>query len=81
MADEYADAELQRILAEDAHIAELGIEVIPRGDYVVLRGQVATEERRAAIEQRAVTQMPQCRVVNEIVVLPADPPPRMEQLP
>jgi hypothetical protein len=80
MADEYADADLQRTLAEDAQIAELGIEVIPRGDYVVLRGHVATDERRAAIEQRAAEQMPQCRVVNEIVVLPCDAPPRTEQL-
>jgi BON domain len=80
MADEYADADLQRALAEDAHIAELGVEVIPRGDYVVLRGYVESDERREAIERRASAQMPNCRVVNEIVVLPADPPPRTEQL-
>jgi hypothetical protein len=81
MRDEYADADLQRALAEDAQIAEQGIEVIPRGDYVVLRGHVESEERRAAIERRAAADMPDCRVVNEIAVLPADPPPRTERLP
>jgi hypothetical protein len=87
MTDEYTDAALQRSLAEDSRIAELGIEVTRKGDVIVLCGQVESRERRDAIERRVIeylgAQSPEspCRLVNELIVVTADPPTQAEDLP
>lgn len=80
MSDEYADAKLRRAMAEEVEIAELGIEIVPHGDWVALHGQVETPQRREAIERRVAQQLPGCRVLNEIVVLRAEAPGRPEEL-
>jgi hypothetical protein len=81
MADDYVDAEVRRVLAEDAGIAELGIEVIAHADRIVLRGQVESPERRDAIGRRVAGYLPDHRVHNDIVVIETDPPDHAEELP
>jgi osmotically-inducible protein OsmY len=81
MTDEYADAQLQRAISEDAGIAELGIDIVTRGDCVVLNGHVESPERREAIERLVTEHLPGLRLLNEIVVLKAEPPGRAEELP
>lgn len=80
VSDPYADAELQRALAEDVRVAELGIDIVTHADCVVLRGQVETQQRRAEIERQVMLRMPQRRVVNEIVVVEVHPPASAEEL-
>ena len=81
MADDYVDAEVQRVLAEDPRIAELGIEVIARANHIVLRGQVESEERRDAIAREVAERLRNHRIHNEIGVIGTDPPDRAEELP
>lgn len=81
MTDEYADAALRRLLAEDAAIAELGIDVDSHGERIVLRGYVESEQRREEIARRVCDLMPGRLVHNEIVVISAGPPSGPEALP
>lgn len=85
MPDDYVDAEVHRVLAEDGRIAEQGIEVIAQADHIVLRGHVESEERRDAIARRVAehlqSRVHHPRVHNEIVVTETDPPDHAEELP
>ncbi|WP_373314328.1 BON domain-containing protein [Catellatospora coxensis] len=77
VVDEYADAEVHRMLTEDGTICEQGIEVIRRDGAVLLRGQVETAHRRDAIGERVAAMFPDKHVCNDIVVTavaePAEP--------
>jgi osmotically-inducible protein OsmY len=77
---DYADASVQRALAEDDGIAELGIDLESRAGTEVLTGQVESQERRAEIEARVRRMMPDRHLVNEIVVAGTTPPPGSEEL-
>ncbi|WP_407924588.1 BON domain-containing protein [Catellatospora vulcania] len=68
VVDEYADAEVHRMLTEDGTICEQGIEVIRRDGAVLLRGQVETAHRRDAIGERVAAMFPDKTVCNDIVV-------------
>jgi osmotically-inducible protein OsmY len=81
MTTEYTDAELQRILAEDATIAELGIDVSTRSGSIVLSGQVESAERCRLIAERAAERFGSDRMINEIVVVPTDLPTGAEEVP
>jgi len=74
-------AQLQRAIAEDARIAELGIDIVTRGDCIVLNGHVESAERREAIERRVTELLPDHRLLNEIAVLKAEAPGPAEELP
>jgi osmotically-inducible protein OsmY len=78
---EYTDADLHRLLAEDPTIAELGIDVFIRGGSIVLSGHVESAERGRLIAERAAEQFGPHRVVNEIMVVPTDPPSGAEEVP
>jgi hypothetical protein len=82
----YNDANLQRLLAEDIEIAELGIEIRRRGGALVLCGQVESGHRKDAIERRIAEHLDgqadrTYQLVNEIVVTAVDAPVRAEELP
>lgn len=78
--DEYAEASAQRDLAEDAGIAEQGIEIVRRDGCVVLRGLVESEQRRAAIAQKVASHFPQHELRNDIAVVRAGRPGEAEEL-
>ena len=72
MEREYLVAHLREQLAREA--GELGIEVVLVEDRIVLRGVVATAERRALAERIADSMRNGHTVVNEIrVLLPLEP--------
>jgi hypothetical protein len=79
-AGAYADAALQRLLAEDDGIAELGIDIVMQGDVVVLRGTVESEQRREEITRRVAEHLPECQIRDDIAVAPAQPPAGPEVL-
>jgi hypothetical protein len=72
--DPQVEGDIQHLLAEDADIAELGIEAISDGDVVVLRGQVTTADRRDRIVARVAEAVPGRRVRSEITVPSAAAP-------
>ena len=80
MPNRCSDAEIQRMLAEDAAIAELGIEVFCNDQAVVLRGDVQSAERRDAIANAVAGHFPGLAVHNDICVLPAHAPTAPEAL-
>lgn len=66
--DPYAGAHLEQALAEDPETAELGVRVIVDGQRLVLRGEVATSERRDHLAEVARRLEPAGEVVNEVTV-------------
>jgi osmotically-inducible protein OsmY len=52
----YLTERIREVLAHDPRVAELGIAVSVAGDQVLVTGNVATDERRQAVEE-VVTPM------------------------
>lgn len=78
LVDEYSDATVHRMLAEDGTICEQGIEVVRRDGAVLLRGQVESAARREAIGARVAELFPDKHVHNDIVVTAVAGPPEPE---
>jgi hypothetical protein len=74
----YLPAHIQEALASRAH--ELGIRVDVRGDVVHLRGEVATEERRRAVEEAARGAAEGLEICNELHVVAVPEPEGEERL-
>lgn len=80
MTEDYTDALVQRALAEDDAIAELGIDVVDQDDCLVLSGHVESEQRRDDVRRRVAELCPDRRIVNEIVVVAAAGPVEPEEI-
>jgi hypothetical protein len=72
--DTYVAGQLERALHADPRTHELGIRVEVDDDDVVLRGQVASDERRRLVAQVATEQAPLLTVRNEVSVTDVPPP-------
>jgi hypothetical protein len=72
------EGRIQRLLAQDAEIAELGIDATRDGDEVVLRGQVNGASRRdlivVRVQELVADLAPGTRVRSEITVVDAAAP-------
>jgi osmotically-inducible protein OsmY len=83
MTDEspqYRVAHIRRALAEDPRTTEMGVRVNVRGDQVHLSGEVATEQRRAELEQVLTEIAPEMSVSNVVRVADTREPGRREEL-
>jgi osmotically-inducible protein OsmY len=83
MSDEspqYRVAHIRRALAEDPRTAEMGVRVNVRGDQVHLSGEVATEQRRADLEEVLAEVAPEVTVSNDVRVADTREPSRREEL-
>ena len=78
--DPHLEGEIQRLLAEDADIAELGIDAVRQGASVVLRGCVSTAERRALIVDRVRAAFPDLDVRDRIAIAGTDAPDGAEEV-
>jgi hypothetical protein len=78
--DAYVAGQVERALHGDPRTHELGVRVEADGDDIVLRGQVASEERRRRVAQVAAEQAPGLTVRNEVSVTEVLPPERPEVL-
>lgn len=78
--DEYAEAALQRCLAEAEDVAEQGIEVTRREGVVVVEGEVESEARRDAILRCVSNSFPGKEVRCEIVLIPVGAPAEAEDV-
>lgn len=72
--DIYVAGQVERALHGDPRTHELGIRVKVDGDAVVLRGQVASEERRRLAAKVAGEQATGLSIRNEISVTEVLPP-------
>jgi hypothetical protein len=70
----YAVAHLREKLAEDPRTNELDIGIHLEGNTLVLRGEVAAPERKAAVEAVARELFPDCQIQNQLRLISiADP--------
>lgn len=79
--DTYVAGQVERALHGDPRTHELGIRVEVDGDDIVLRGEVASEERRRLAAQVAAEQAPGLSIRNETSVTRVLPPRTPEMLP
>ena len=77
----YLVERIREALAHDASVAELGIGVTVAGDYILLTGDVATHERKAAATE-VVEKLAEGRTVhNSLTVTVADETDARESIP
>ena len=79
-APHYVAGRIERALAEDPRTHELGIRADVRGDVVILRGEVAGEQRRALVADVVSETAPDLVIRNEVSVAEVHPPGREERL-
>lgn len=78
--DEYAEANLQRALAEADGVAEQGIDVIRRDGLIVVTGEVESPARRDAILRRVSEAFPGKQVRCEVALIPVGKPSDAEDV-
>ena len=64
----YRAQHLKDALVADARVGELGLEVSEVAGTMYVRGVVATEDQRAAVDEVAREVLPEVRCVNETTV-------------
>lgn len=79
--DEYVEAEIQSMLAEDPSIAEQGITVVWRERGLVLYGEVESPHRREEILRRVAARFPDVPITSDIGVTRTQAPSQVEELP
>jgi hypothetical protein len=79
--DQYTESQLQRLLAEDERVAELGIRVIrlEEGDFA-LSGEVESPQRKALIERVVAEKFPDLTVHCDIGVTRVHEPEEVEEI-
>ncbi|MEX5633560.1 phospholipid-binding protein [Parafrankia sp. FMc2] len=77
---EYLAGELRERLAEDPRVAELGLEVAVASDAVTVRGEVALETRRTAVDIVLAEIVPDRPIRNQVTVSQQESPPTVESV-
>jgi len=78
--DEYLEAEIQRLLAEDGRVSEQGITVQRREHAVVLLGEVESNQRRDEICRQISTRYPDLEITCDIGITRAQAPSEVEEI-
>jgi hypothetical protein len=79
--DQYTESQLQRLLAEDERVAELGIRVIRLEEGgLALSGEVESPQRKALIERVVSEKFPDLTVHCDIGVTRVHEPDEVEEL-
>jgi hypothetical protein len=78
--DEYVEAEIQRLLTENAAVAEQGITVLRREHTLVLSGEVESPQRRDEICRQVSEHFPDVDLACDIGVVRASAPTEPEVL-
>ena len=76
---DYDAQRLREELARDERVSELGIEVTISAGKAFLQGKVPTPDRKQAVAEVAERFLPNCTVVNEVMVTELDSP-KLEHL-
>ena len=78
--DEYLEAEIQRLLTENAAIAEQGITIQRRENAVVLSGEVESTQRRDEICRQITSRFPEVEITCDIGITRAQAPTEVEEI-
>ena len=78
--DHYLESQLQRLLAEDGRVAELGIRVFRLEDGFALSGEVESPQRRDMICRLVTEAFPEVRIDCDIGVTRVHEPDEVEEL-
>jgi hypothetical protein len=78
--DEYVEAEIQRLLAEDGNVAEQGITVQRREHTLTLSGEVESAHRRDEICRQITAHFPDVEIACDIGVVRAQAPTEVEEI-
>jgi hypothetical protein len=78
--DEYTEAEIQRLLTEDADVAEQGVTVTRRENTLLLCGEVESAQRRDEIIRRIRQAYPGVQLECDIAIIRAQAPSEAEEL-
>jgi hypothetical protein len=78
--DEYVEAEIQRLLTENADVAEQGITVLRREHTLVLSGEVESAQRRDEICRQVSEHFPDIELSCDIGIVRAQAPNEAEVL-
>ena len=76
--DVYIAGQVERALAQDERTHELGVQVEVDGGAVVLRGEVAGDQRQRLVAQVAAEAAPGLAIRNEVSVTEVLPPGQAE---
>jgi hypothetical protein len=79
--DDYVEAEIQRLLTENADVAEQGITVLRREHTLVLCGEVESAHRRDEICRQVTEHFPGVALSCDIGITRAQAPSEAEELP
>jgi hypothetical protein len=79
--DEYVEAAVQRLLTENAEVAEQGLTVVRREHTLLLCGEVASPQRRDEILRLVTEHFPDVTLTADIGVTRAQEPSEVEELP
>jgi osmotically-inducible protein OsmY len=79
-ASRYLAGQIERALASDPRTNELGVRADVRDQVVILRGEVAAEQRRRLIAEVARDAAPGLEIRNEVSVSELRPPEEEEML-
>lgn len=78
--DEYVEAEVQRLLTEDAGLGEQGLTVRRREHTLILCGEVESRQRCDEIVRRVTERFPDIDLQVDIGVTRATMPTEVEEL-
>lgn len=78
--DEYVEADIQRLLTEDADVAEQGITVLRRGQTLVLCGEVESAQRRDEICRQITSHFPDVQLSCDIGIVRTQAPSEVEEI-
>lgn len=80
MKTSHVSQRVEQAIANDLRTNELGIRVEVIDRRAILRGEVASEERRSAVLAVAREQLPECQIVDELRLSDAADPPRRSEV-
>lgn len=78
--DEYVEADVQRLLTEDADLAEQGITVLRREQTLILCGEVESPARRDEILRKVHDAFPAVNLSVDIGITRTQAPGEPEEL-
>lgn len=79
--DEYVEAAVQRLLTENAEVAEQGIIAVRRDHTLILRGEVESRQRRDQILRLVTEKFPDVQLSVDIGITRTQEPTEVEELP
>jgi hypothetical protein len=79
-ADDYLEAEIQRLLTEDGTVSEQGITVQRREHLIVLGGEVESAQRRDDVCRAISTRFPHVEISCDIGIIRAQAPSEVEEI-